>query len=523
MDAYAATHNVSGTAQLWFEFLNSSNSIIGTSAKRTITNAYGDNGTPLDPISKISMTAPSGTAKIKIVGYSNGRALKFDSVYLTYCSKIDFANPEPTTAQTVKGQSIILSVEAPDGLYVEWVRSTQNVSNLNSLTSKTVVGGGYVNNGEVSIQTNVPNTNGTYYYYACFKPLDPCGVFAKHVITVKDIGTIDPVCLSGSRVVTNNLLQGACDPNASIYYSLWLKLKKSNGTRNSPHFSSSGLTFEEYCDGTAKIYGKVCEVGGSANDCFTVEYNLSERTSFTPSNSPKTTSCTTYGNDLYFYEVAQGTLTGVSGGKYSGVVIGIGDSKTNNIPAFQLGTGANVNTNDFGASGWYEYYVQNGGSNGWIADETHGDFNFNLGNLVAFPFEASISSDNVCVGGTATLTAQFQGEVPTSCNLKYSWKAPNGSIVGTQQSLTLNDVQVNQAGSYTVTASFNSGGKTCTASSSVTLLVDPNCEGTPVCLPNCTSANLVKWNLNQCNTGTGGNWYGEFEAAIYKGTCSQVG
>ncbi|RYU92657.1 hypothetical protein EWM59_26120, partial [Emticicia agri] len=86
LSAIAATHNASNSsykAQIYFEFLNASNTVIGTSSKATITNAY--NGSNLVAISPISMEAPSGATKIRIVGYSYGRALKFDTVVLTTC------------------------------------------------------------------------------------------------------------------------------------------------------------------------------------------------------------------------------------------------------------------------------------------------------------------------------------------------------------------------------------------------------------------------------------------------------
>ncbi|MBA4854069.1 collagen-binding domain-containing protein, partial [Emticicia sp. BO119] len=85
LNALAATHSVSGTsakAEIYFEFLNSSDGVIGTSAKATITNPY--NGT-LVAIPSISMVAPANTAKIRIVGYCNGRALKFDNVVIKTC------------------------------------------------------------------------------------------------------------------------------------------------------------------------------------------------------------------------------------------------------------------------------------------------------------------------------------------------------------------------------------------------------------------------------------------------------
>ncbi len=117
MDAFAATHNVSGTAQLYFEFLDAGNNVLGTSAKRTVTNSYNDNGTPLDAINTITSNAPANTVKIRIVGYSNSRALKFDSVELTYCSSLKLEDPDPVTSEVNKNQifDLTLTTTAPNG------------------------------------------------------------------------------------------------------------------------------------------------------------------------------------------------------------------------------------------------------------------------------------------------------------------------------------------------------------------------------------------------------------------------
>ncbi|KPM48191.1 DUF7467 domain-containing protein, partial [Jiulongibacter sediminis] len=464
----------------------------------------------------------SYTVEVKDLESSCSKTLQIQLDCEDRCTNT-FSNPDPAEAEVNPSQSFDLSVgtNAANGTQVEWFRSTQNVTSFNALTSKTSVGVGSVSNGVASLTVNAPSTLGTYYYYAVFKPIDPCGTFAKHKITVRNIGTNDPVCLSGSRVVTDNQRQGACNPSSTIYYSLWLDMNSSSGKPNYQHFTTSGLKFEEYCDGTAKIFGTVCAVGGGANDCLEVEYLLSGRTATTPQNSPKANSCTTYGNDLYYYVNATGTISGKSGGIYNGLQITISDNNSNSIPAFQVGTGANVNTNGFGASGWYNLSFNNAGTNGWSAKTSHGDFNFNLGELIPFELEASTSASIVCVDGSVTLNAQFKGEVPIACSPSYSWSKPGGGTE-TGQSITLDNVQISQAGIYTVTATFTSNGKTCSATSTVNLTVDPNCESTPVCLPVCDNSTLVYWNLNQCNTGTGGNWYGEFEPQINLSGCADI-
>ncbi|MBK9510094.1 MAG: carboxypeptidase regulatory-like domain-containing protein [Cytophagaceae bacterium] len=385
-------------------------------------------------------------------------------------------NPDPSVAEVNPSQIFTLSVttNAPNGTKIEWIRSTENVTALSQLTSYTSVGEVTVTGTTANLNVTAPSSLGTYYYYACFKPLDPCSTFVKHKIIVKNIGTNDPICLSGSRVVTDNLLGGACDANATKYYSLWLPMNSSSGQANYQYFKTSTLKFEEYCDGTAKLYGKVCAVGGGTNDCINVEYNLSGRTSTTPTYSPKPNSCSTYGNDLYYYTTASGSLTGDASGIYKGMVVSISDNATNSMPSFQVGTGANVNTNNFGASGWYNVTFTNGGTYGWSAGNSHGDFNFNLGNYVPFNLAVTASSTDLCAGANVTLTAAFEKTMPAGCNLTYSWKSPSGAIVGTSNVLTLNNVQPTQSGVYTVTATIISNGKTCTATATSNVTVKDN-------------------------------------------------
>ena len=605
LNALVSTHGVTtagAVAEMYMEFYNGT-SLITTSAKSATYLAY--NGT-LEDLNDIIFTAPTGTTKVRIVGHSRGRALKFDNVTLTKCysaltlvqgtttqpictqtngsvtltagggsgsyqyrvnggayqpsnvfsnlaagtytfeikdnnsactktlsvtltcvydCNYSFTNADPVTAQVNPGQIFNLSVDTdlPTGTSVQWARSTLNVTDINNLNTgnSTILSTTTVSNGGVSLDVTAPTTNGTYYYYLYKTTKDGCLKFQKFTITVTPIGTNDPVCFSGSRVLTDNLLNGACG-GTSTNYALWLDMTSSAGSTNYKYFKTSSLQFEEYCDGTAKIFGKVCAIGGGASDCFDVVYNLSGRTATTPTYSPKPNSCSTYGNDLYYYTSGIGTITGVSGGIYQGFIATIDDASNNAMAAFQVGTGANVNTNGFGASGWYNVLISNGGTKGWSNNSNHGDFNFNLGSQIPFALTASKSASTVCVDGDVTLNAMIKGNVPTSCGLSYSWKSPSGANVSNSQSYTIPGIQENQAGVYTVTATYTSGGKTCSATATVNVVVDPNCGGTPICAPACTNSNIVTWNLNACNSGYGANWYGEFTPVVSNGGCGSI-
>lgn len=81
-DAYAATHDVSGTVQLYLAFLDARINVFGTSVKRTFTNS--NDSTLSDPASTMTSKAHANTLKIKIASNSSAGSLRFDSVKLTY-------------------------------------------------------------------------------------------------------------------------------------------------------------------------------------------------------------------------------------------------------------------------------------------------------------------------------------------------------------------------------------------------------------------------------------------------------
>jgi large repetitive protein len=71
------------------------------------------------------------------------------------------------------------------------------------------------------------------------------------------------------------------------------------------------------------------------------------------------------------------------------------------------------------------------------------------------------SNDITCVAPQATLTAVFQNQPPTAI-MGYEWKNPSGTIVGTTQS-----VMVNQGGTYTLTVTARLNGIVCGKSTTI--------------------------------------------------------
>jgi len=115
--ATASTHNPNGSgavAQLWLEFYNSSGTKISETAKQSVTAIYSN----FQDIS-ITGTIPANTVKIVIVGYSYGRALKFDNNLLVIdCyDKIAVTTTKADASCTANDGSIIVNTTGGSGQF----------------------------------------------------------------------------------------------------------------------------------------------------------------------------------------------------------------------------------------------------------------------------------------------------------------------------------------------------------------------------------------------------------------------
>jgi PKD-like domain len=291
----------------------------------------------------------------------------------------------------------------------------------------------------------------------------------------------DPVCISGKREVLDNRLCGN-----STSYGLFLGELLSNSGVSPQYFSiSQPGELIEYCDGTAMMKFRACAVGGAASDCIEMRVNLTSRTNVAPSGSPKGSHCPNFvlnTADWYYYGgTMSGTMTGL-GGAYSGLQANISQFG----PAYQQGSGANLNEPGYGASTWFTINVTNGGTNNWrvAPDNDHGDINVNLTPITPLPVTAT-SNSPVCVGGTINLTASYpQSNASGSCNLTYAWTGPNG-YTSTMQNPTITNTTTDNTGIYTVTVLVNGS---CTATGTVSVVVNPDptitATGSIVCAGN---------------------------------------
>ncbi|MER0441622.1 collagen-binding domain-containing protein, partial [Emticicia sp. W12TSBA100-4] len=288
----------------------------------------------------------------------------------------------------------------------------------------------------------------------------------------------DPICISSTRDITNNLLCGT----TGVFYGLWFNDLVSATQTDYKHFKIKTGTLTEYCDGTATFQYTACAVNSTTgvsagvNDCITLNVNLSGRTA---NSAPyANTHCDSYNpttTDWYYYKnVVSGTITGASGGIYQGLT-GTYTQKDANFP-FQVGTGANLNEiSQMGASAWFTATITNGGVNGWSTASGHGDNNFRVG--AATPIAKVTATANptaICAGGNVTLNATLDAASKSaSCTpVSYSWVGSN-NFTGTGASIT--DLNVQSNTTYTVTVTIKAvNGSTCTITGTTSVTVNPN-------------------------------------------------
>lgn len=111
----------------------------------------------------------------------------------------------------------------------------------------------------------------------------------------------------------------------------------------------------------------------------------------------------------------------------------------------------------------------------------------------------TLPSYTVCQGGNLSMTANATGAS------SYNWSGPS-AYTSSVQNPTINPIALNQAGNYTVTASFTSGASTCTTTATSSVIV---VAATPAALnPIPTICNNGNINLNAPNGGTTYMWNG---------------
>ncbi|MCC6282202.1 MAG: hypothetical protein IT262_16485, partial [Saprospiraceae bacterium] len=242
-------------------------------------------------------------------------------------------------------------------------------------------------------------------------------------------------------------------------------LVNGDGSNSSEYYSLSTPAFQEFSDGTALFTGTITNAQGSQ---FSLNVYFSGRTTTTPAGSPHAPNCayTPSTTDYYYYTSTTAVVNGL------GNLAGAQASFTRMGPSFQVGTGANGNSNVYGASGWMSLVSvvsQPTNTAYTIADGGQYDININLTGSSCIPClnlppTASITGTNsICNGQSTTLTATGGGT--------YLW-----STGATAATITVNPTTTT---TYTVTVT-GALGCTTTATRTVTVLPLPNATATAV-------------------------------------------
>jgi len=262
-------------------------------------------------------------------------------------------------------------------------------------------------------------------------------------------------------------------------------LVNGDGSSGSEYYSLSSPTFQEFSDGTALFTGTITNAQGSQ---FSLNVSFSGRTTTTPSGSPHAPNCayTPSTTDYYYYTTTTAVVNGL------GNLAGAQATFVRMGPAFQVGTGANGNSNVYGASGWLSLVnivSQPTNTAYTIAAGAQYDININLsGNscipCLNLPPTVNITGTNsICTGQNTVLTASGSGP--------YVW-----STGATTAAITVSPATTT---TYTVTVT-GSLGCTATATRVVTVLTPPNAAASATPPTICVGQSSVV-------TATGGGTY----------------
>ena len=241
-------------------------------------------------------------------------------------------------------------------------------------------------------------------------------------------------------------------------YGMWIPNLHDGQTDRTFEFSDG--EFSGLSSGDARLTA-IAKLGNGNG--FSVDVTFSGRTTH-PGNNPKgpiDPDCYTPDtSDWFYYETFSGTLTGLPGTAYAGAVIHVERREK----AFQVGVGANRQTNDMGASGWFNWELQQQTTTGTtIGSGSNGDFNFAMEQCTPALPTVSVSDERELeCEGPMTFTICLSG--PSANPVTVNYETEEGSAKD-------GDDYTGVASSIVIPA-----GATC-AEVSVTLLEDDRDEG----------------------------------------------
>jgi hypothetical protein len=150
----------------------------------------------------------------------------------------------------------------------------------------------------------------------------------------KECTSEDPIC---SKLVTNTR---GC---SSKLYIIWLKDK--NGSAHHLSGDSTKYQWNEFANGDVELSAEGLSASGLSGT-FDVKIKYTGKTATAPTNSPKYSNCFSLGSvsGWNYYTSTTGSITSIN---YSTT------SVCRKGPSAQIGEGANITQNGYGASGWF--------------------------------------------------------------------------------------------------------------------------------------------------------------------------
>ncbi len=429
----------------------------------TIGSSQSGCGSSFDPAAFTNITSPSGGSgtleTIWIKSTTNCPPASFDGTQWTTIAGATGLTYDPGTitqttcyrrcsrragCSTYAAESNIITVTLSPSMSVSISGGNNSLCTGGTTTLKATASGGTTpytyawSNGAGSRQIVGVTPAGTTTYTVTVTSASGCTATAQYTVNTSSC----PTC-------TTRTASNALECSNGTNYGFYSNGLYSGGT----YYSLSNGSFKEYTDGTASLTGTLTNTNGAQ---FLLDVVFSGRTTTTPPSSPKPTTCGNYvlnAADFYYYTSYDGTLVGL--GNLAGGIVTFSEMG----PAFQVGTGANVEQNVFGASGWLTLSVQQQPTNtAYVLNSASGDINLNLTGgsctaCVSTTITAAITGTNtICQGSSTTLTA--------SGGNSYLW-----STGATTSSITVSPVNTT---TYTVTVTA-AGGCTATATRTVTV------------------------------------------------------
>ena len=338
--------------------------------------------------------------------------------------------------------SVLTSISLPSGgsgnLEYVWLITTDPAipAGLSPITPSLMIPG-------ATAETYDPSglITQTTWYRRCARRAG-CSIFNGETNWIKkEVGVCPTQCLSKKTAsnTTDFCSNLSTNANPKPKYGVYT----NDGSTQTLYKIGTDVIFQEYTNNQAKLTGSIVNAAGTIIGSLDIQF--SGRTTTAPSGSPKLISCPSLvlnPTNWTYYTSFSGEIT----------INGIAKSIINDGPAFQIGIGANLQENVFGASGW------------WKTDGTTGDININLG-----PDQCAVCNTAVTINGLSEICKYGAGStvltaVPTPTGT-YDYLWSDGKTTPT--------ISVNASGDYSVTISKSGS---CTASATQNVKVTECCN-----------------------------------------------